>query len=124
MLSTVLRAVLGAVFLLAGAAKLRDPGWVAGASALRVPPALARPVPWVEVVLGALVVAGVGLPWTVALLTLLLVAFTAVVAAAVVRGERVRCACFGAWSAAPAGWADVLRNAALLGLAAAVLVTA
>ncbi|MDP9388675.1 MAG: DoxX family membrane protein, partial [Actinomycetota bacterium] len=57
------RVAVGVVLLVAGAAKLRQPAWPATARAFGAPPWLVPALPWVEVVLGALLVAGVGLPW-------------------------------------------------------------
>lgn len=108
---------VGVALLVAGGAKLARPAWVREAGALGVPAALARPVPVAEVLLGAGLVVGVArrpLAW-VALA--LLLAFTAVVAAALARGRRPVCACFGAWSTRPIGGATVARNAVLAALA-------
>jgi hypothetical protein len=53
----------------------------------------------------------------------LLVLFTAVLATVLASGRRASCACFGSSSARPVGVTHLLRNLALLGAAAVVLVT-
>lgn len=63
-----------------------------------------------EVVLGALLVAQVGLPWTAVAAAALLAAFTVWL----LTHRGTPCACFGAWSRRPVGWFDVARNLALI----------
>ena len=71
-LALVSGVVLGAVFIAAGVLKLSSPHWPGDAFALGVSERVARPVPVVEVVLGALVATGVGSPWSeVAVLSLI-----------------------------------------------------
>jgi uncharacterized membrane protein YphA (DoxX/SURF4 family) len=104
---------VGAALLAAGAAKLARPAWVRDAAALGVPNWLARPVPVVELAVGAGLVTGVArrpLAW-VALA--LLVAFSALLARSVAAGRRPVCACFGGWSAKPIGPGALVRNGAL-----------
>ena len=57
-LALVSGVVLGAVFIAAGVLKLSSPHWPGDAVALGVSERVARPVPVVEVVLGALVATG------------------------------------------------------------------
>jgi hypothetical protein len=92
------------VFLIAGAAKAID----------RSVPVL----PWIEIVLGGLLVAQVGLPWTAYAAAGLLAGFTAWL----LTHRGMPCACFGAWSRRPVGLLDVARNVALVGLAVVVIV--
>ena len=72
----------------------------------------AGPLPWIEIGLGALLVAHVGLPWTAWAAVALLAAFTVWL----VTHRGVPCACFGAWSRRPAGWREVVRNLVLIGV--------
>ena len=104
----------------AGVAKWSRPrGTAASFEALGLPGAsvLARAVPVSELcVAAALVVAPrLGAVAAVALLA----AFTAVLVRAVRRGSGVGCACFGSSSARPVSAVELVRNAGLLGLAAA-----
>jgi hypothetical protein len=70
-------------------------------------------LPWIEIGLGALLAAQLGLPWTAYAAAGLLTAFTLWL----VTHRGVPCACFGAWSRRPAGWVDVARNVALIAIA-------
>ena len=95
--------MLGAVFIVAGIAKAVD----------RSVPLL----PWVEIAVGGLLVARVGLPYTAYAALGLLTGFTAWL----VTHRGTPCACFGAWSRRAAGWSDVARNIALMGLCLLVI---
>ena len=119
----VASGLLALVLVWAGASKLAYPAQVAtGFSALGLPAAaaLARVVPLVEL---ALAVALLAAPVPGAVGTLVLLAlFSAVLARAVVRGVDTGCGCFGAGSyARRVSWRDLLRNAALAGVAVLVL---
>jgi len=114
--------LLGVVFCSAAGAKLRrGSDWVADAAALGGPRALYPLVPWIELVLGALLVVRVA-PVAVATgAVALLGAFTALLTANLARGRRPACACFGEWSRRPLGALHVVRNLVLVGLAVVVL---
>ena len=112
------RIAVGVVLLCAGAAKLFQPAWTATAAAFGAPPLVARALPAVEVLLGALLIAGIGLPWTSLAALVLLAGFTAAVAAQMVRGKAVPCGCFGETSSAPVGRDTLIRNLVLCWLAA------
>ncbi len=117
MIGVVAALVLGAVFVVSGAAKLASPGWPAEATGLGVPVAVARPVPVVEIVLGAGLVTQLAPVPLAAVAAVVLVVFSAVVARSLLAGRRPVCACFGRWSSRPIGPATLVRNAALLALA-------
>ncbi len=108
------RVGIGVVLLLAGFAKLRQPAWAATAARFGTPRPLVPVVPWVELVLGALLVAGAGgrIPVFVALA--LLGAFTGVMAQRLASGEHSPCGCFGNAVAAPLGVDAIIRNGVLL----------
>jgi Methylamine utilisation protein MauE len=109
---------LGLVLLLSSVAKLARRGNASeAAGALGVPVWAAMAVPWVELVLGALLVAGLLLPWTAAAAALVLVAFSVVLLRVLVRGEHPRCRCFGSLTAGRVTWWSVARNVVLLALA-------
>ena len=110
----VAAVVLGALFLRAAAAKLARRDDAARAfAALRVPApaALARGVPIVELVLAAALLAGprAGAGGSLVVLA----AFSAVLLRAVRSGVTAPCACFGAATADPVSYVDLLRNALL-----------
>jgi uncharacterized membrane protein YphA (DoxX/SURF4 family) len=122
-----LRLGLGALFLYAGAVKLADPTQFAieignyrlGAAWA---PHLAVVLPFVELALGAAVIA-LPLQWrrgAALALAGLLALFTVAVAQAVGRGINVDCGCFGGASG-PVTMVTVARDVALLAAAAALL---
>lgn len=109
---------LGVVFVVSGVAKLASPSqWRAQSAGLGVPWWLARPVPAVEVVLGALLVAQVARVASATAAAALLVAFSAVLAARLAAGQHPPCACFGSLSSRPIGIGHLARNAVFLALA-------
>lgn len=61
--------------------------------------------------------------WAAVAALALLLAFCAAIARAIARGEAPECHCFGQLHSAPAGWTTLVRNGALAGLAAFVVVT-
>ena len=109
---------LGIVLLVAGIAKRADRRWPEDAAALDTP-AWAIPVlPWFEVLLGAVLVAGLARPAAAALAGLVLLAFTGVLILNLAQGRRPPCACFGVSSHRPIGPWSLVRNLVLLALAA------
>ena len=110
--------VLGAVFVVAAVAKLAAGStWVAQARELGAPAPVATALPGVELVVGALLVAGVATPVPAIAAAVLLVAFSAAILRQLVDGRHPPCACFGAWSQRPLGEGHLVRNAALIGVA-------
>lgn len=119
-------AVLCLVFMVAGLRKLRQAGETA--STLRsfgIPAALAgriAPVlPWTELAVVALLLVPGLATLGAGLALLLLVGFSAVIVAALLRGERPACNCFGQAPDKPISWWTAARNALLLALAAGLL---
>lgn len=113
------RIAIGLVLLASGALKVRDNRWPDAAARFGLPRALALVLPWLEIVLGALLVAQIGGQWTALAALVLLAVFTAAVARHVVRGDEVPCACFGSLSAKPVSWGTIARNLVFIALAAA-----
>jgi uncharacterized membrane protein YphA (DoxX/SURF4 family) len=113
--SSVAAVVLGATFVLAGAAKVAAGSmWRAQAVQLGAPAWVAPIVPWAELLVGAALVSQLVEPVAAALALAMLLAFTALIGVRLARGEHPPCACFGAWSATPVGPRHLVRNAALL----------
>lgn len=111
-------AVLSGTFAWAGAAKLGRTAEVAAGFAalgLRLPGALARGVPVVELVLAVALLAAPAAGGAAALG--LLAGFSTVLVRALRRGVEVPCACFGQVAGPPLSWFDVVRNALLAALA-------
>jgi len=112
---------LAAVFAWAGAAKAVAPQRTKRTFAsLGLPAALATVVPVLELGLAAGLVLAPGVAAWAALV--MLVAFTALLAKVVVRGEAVACGCFGSARPEPVSFVDLVRNGLLIAVAAAVAV--
>ncbi|MET0143798.1 MAG: MauE/DoxX family redox-associated membrane protein [Ilumatobacteraceae bacterium] len=110
--------VLGAVFVVAGATKVAAGStWVAQARQMGATQPVATVLPGVEILLGALLIAGVAVPVPALSAILLLVVFSVVVARQLVEGRHPPCACFGAWSTRPLAESHLLANVALIGIA-------
>lgn len=124
MIHAVLSAVLGAVFVVSGIAKLVAPAaWRAQAADLGTPLPVAVVVPYVELTVGATVAVQLVEPIPAIAALVLLVAFTVVIAVNLRAGRRPPCACFGAWSATPISWRDVARNGVFIAMAVAAVAT-
>ena len=110
---------LAAVLAWAGAAKAVAPQRTKRTFAgLGLPAWLATIVPAVELALAAGLVIAPGVAAWAALA--MLVAFTALLARVVARGEAVACGCFGSARPEPVSAVDLVRNALLIVTAAAV----
>ncbi len=126
-ISTVARLVLAAVLLVAGAAKVLDPqASVAAVRAYQLLPASVETLvgwglPFVEVVLGLLLAAGVFTRACGVAASVLLVGFVAGVASAAARGLSIDCGCFGGGGAVDPGQtryaSELVRDGVLLLLA-------
>ena len=115
MIGTLASIALGLVFLVAGGSKLAaGERWPAEATGLGAPRAVVPIVPWVELVVGGLLVAGVAEPWPAVVATAILLVYSALLAARLREGQRPPCACFGAWSSKPLGWGHLVRNTVFL----------
>ena len=125
---TALRIGLGLLFVLASLDKIAHPALFAQAVAnYRIlPAALVNPaailLPWVEAVAGLALACGILARGASLILAGLIATFSAAIAANLARGIDVACGCFTVDPlAAPAMRADMLRDAAILLLALAVL---
>jgi putative oxidoreductase len=120
-----LRVTLGAVFAYAAWVKLRTP-WQLFAGAIgdyKVLPEwaivpLARTLPWAELAIGLLLIAGRWLRTSATACTLLLLVFFALMVRAYVSGMEISCGCFGPGE--PISRKTLLRDGALLALSGAV----
>ncbi len=112
----ILAAVLvGLTLVAAGVLKLLEgPGWTKQAADMGVPREVALMVPFVEIVIGAPLVAQLFTPWPAVAALGLLTIFTGVILRRVLDGSRPPCACFGSKSKRPLGMYHVLRNLALV----------
>lgn len=120
------RFVLGFIFVYAAMEKITQPAEFAKAIAnYHFLPQLsvnlfALVLPWMELLAGLALIAGVHVRGSALLLAVLLTAFTCAVALALARGLDISCGCFGTTSASKVGWTHLLENIAML--AGAVLV--
>ena len=120
--ATIAAVIVGIAFLAAGASKIAaGPAWGSQARGLGAPALVVPFVPWIELVIGALLVAQVARSLAAVAAFVLLAVFTALIAYRLAQGERPPCACFGAWSAKPIGPSNIVRNLALMALAALAL---
>jgi putative oxidoreductase len=118
----LVRIALGALFIFAGATKAYDPG--AFATEIQrynlVPWMLAALasiyLPWLEIILGALLVIKKFERGTLLLIGSLLLVFTVALASATFRGLGIDCGCFGKAFAATGTIFPLVRNVVLLGL--------
>jgi len=123
----VLRIALGAVFVYAAWLKLRDPWQMFAMSidsyqllpmwAVR---SVARTLPWVELLLGILLITGFWLRISATAVSLMLLVFFSLIVRAWAKGMEISCGCFGPGEAI--SWKTMLRDGSLL--AAALFVAA
>jgi len=113
--------LLGAVFLVSGVMKVAAPQqWRTQSADLGVPRMLAAVVPFGELAVGALLVAQLARRPVAITAGAMLLASTALLVLRLSQGRRPPCACFGVWSTKPISWADIVRNAVFLALAAMI----
>ncbi|SBW21181.1 DoxX family protein [Candidatus Protofrankia californiensis] len=131
-LSTVVRLGLAVLWLAAGLFKIDDPqGMVRSVRAFRI---LSEPlvhpvayaVPFVEIALGLLLLAGLAVRVSAAVSALLLAAYITAIASAAARGLRIDCGCFSSGGDLTAGapthyTGEIVRDGLLL-VASALLV--
>jgi uncharacterized membrane protein YphA (DoxX/SURF4 family) len=123
----VLRIALGAIFVYSAWSKLKDP-WALFAMAVDSYQALplwgvewiARTLPWVELLIGALLIVGRWMRVATVACSLLLLLFFGLVVRAHVKGIEINCGCFGPGEAI--SWRTLLRDGAML--AGSLLLTA
>ncbi|MFF3710328.1 MauE/DoxX family redox-associated membrane protein [Streptomyces phaeochromogenes] len=120
------RLVLAGVFLLAGLTKLIDrSGTQEAARALGVPTAVtgvtAAILPPVEIAVAISLLPATSALWGAMGALGLLLAFSIAILAALARGQRPPCHCFGQIQAKPLGWITLVRNLVFAGIAVFVV---
>ena len=115
----VLRVALGCGFLYAGYLKLSEPWqlFAADIAAYEVVPMcvaklVAHTLPWFEVLLGLLLIAGRWFRTSTAIVSLLLLFFVGLMVHAKVGGKDISCGCFG--SGEPISWRTFVRDGSML----------
>jgi uncharacterized membrane protein YphA (DoxX/SURF4 family) len=110
--------IVGVAFVAAGASKVAaGRQWPATARDMGAPAVTIPFVPWVELAVGAALLAQLAVPFPAIAAVGLLVAFTALIVVRLSGDDRPSCACFGSWSTEPIGRVHVVRNAILVLLA-------
>jgi uncharacterized membrane protein YphA (DoxX/SURF4 family) len=115
----ILRLIMAAVFLYAAYTKLREP-WLVFAMAIdayQLLPqwavlTLGRTIPWLELLLGLLLVTGFALRYAAAAAAILLGVFFGVMVHAYAQGLKIDCGCFGLGE--PISAKTLLRDGVLL----------
>jgi len=122
-----LRIVLGAIFVYAAWTKLRD-SWALFAMAidsyqllpLRMVEWVAKTLPWVELLIGILLIAGRWMRAAATVTSLLLLVFFGLMVRAYAKGMEINCGCFGPGETL--SWVTLLRDGTML--AGSLLLTA
>ena len=117
MIARLCAAIVGALIAVAGASKITDyKQWLIDAQAQHVWPVIARVLPPLELLLGALLVVLEPNPSVLGAATLLILVFTAFLIAQIASKSSVPCACFGSKSKRPPSARGVARNIAMMAL--------
>jgi uncharacterized membrane protein YphA (DoxX/SURF4 family) len=125
----VLRVVLGGIFIYAAYLKLVEP-WQLFAAGIRsyevlpMPAAdfLARTLPWFELIVGILLVAGRWLRVSTLVTSGLLLVFFSLMVRANIKGQTIDCGCFGPGETI--SWKTLLRDGSMLAGSLVVTVVA
>lgn len=122
----LIRVALGAIFVYAGYIKLRDP-WELFALAissynilpLKGVEIVARTLPWIEVLIGLMLIVGFQLRIAATACSLLLLVFFSLMVRAYAKGMEISCGCFGPGEVI--SWRTLLRDGSML--AGSLLIT-
>ena len=114
-----LRVILGGIFLYAGYVKLKEP-WELFALAItqyqllpmKAVEIVARALPWLEVALGVMLIAGVWLRISASLTSALLLVFFGLMIRSYAMGMKINCGCFGGDEVI--SWKTMLRDGSML----------
>ncbi|HEY0381200.1 MAG TPA: MauE/DoxX family redox-associated membrane protein [Candidatus Elarobacter sp.] len=126
----LLRVVLGAIFVIAGASKIGHADMFAAQIAgFRLLPQiviapLALALPFLELLLGGYLILGLYTRTAAWVAAVVLATFDAAIASAVVRGMSVSCGCFGPNDATVTTWTEVARDAVFVVMAVVVALRA
>lgn len=127
-LSLLFRWFLGAMFVYAGLVKIADPlgfahvlynyhilpGWMINP--------LAICLPWIEVMVGAGLIAGIMISGGALVVSGMLVVFAVALGISLIRGLDITCGCFSTSAAAePISWLTAVRDILLLGMGMHIL---
>lgn len=117
--TTVLRLLLGGVFLYAGFTKITNPTAFAGSIAsYKILPyfgnyLVAALLPWLEALCGLLLIVGYRTRAAASLTILLNIVFLAALTSTIVRGLDIDCGCFKNGGEKTSAWTAIVRDVAL-----------
>ena len=118
-LEVALRLVLGGIFIYAAWSKLHDPWqlFAMNIDSYQVLPlhavtVVARVLPWLELLVGLLLLPGFWLRTSSSVVSLLLLTFFVLMVRAYAKGMEINCGCFG--TGEPISWKTLLRDGSLL----------
>jgi uncharacterized membrane protein YphA (DoxX/SURF4 family) len=121
----IARIVLGAIFVYAAYVKLRDPWQLFamsidsyGVLPLGMAETAAHVIPWIELAIGLMLIAGIWLRISGTIVSLMLLTFFTLMVRAYAKGMQINCGCFGPGEAI--SWKTLLRDGALAGAAVAM----
>lgn len=126
----VVRVAIGGILVVAGAGKVGHAAEFAAqiAGFRLLPQAIIGPMavelPFIEIAVGALLIAGLFTRFAAWTAVAMLAAFDGAIASAVVRGMTVSCGCFGPNDKTVTTWAEVARDAVFVLLAVFVALRA
>jgi putative oxidoreductase len=127
-LSLLFRLFLGVLFLYAGFIKIADPlGFAQALYNYHILPGwminpLAIFLPWVEVMAGASLLAGIMIPGGALVVSGMLAIFAVAIGISLIRGLDIACGCFSTSAGAePITWLYVVRDILLLGMGVHIL---
>jgi len=124
----VLRLVLGMVFLVAAADKVANAEAFARSIAnyrllpVEVVNLVALVLPWLELLVGLMLVVGLRVRAAAVIASGLLLVFTVALVSALVRGLDIHCGCFSQTAAERIGWGRVIEDVLLLAAAVVLVV--
>lgn len=115
-LLTLLKFIIGLVFIFAGAEKIADPeSFAQSISNYKIFPIFtinlfAMTVPWLELVLGILIIFNIWIKENLTIVVTLLLFFNILVFSAVLRDLDINCGCFGTHFVEKAGYQKIGEN--------------
>lgn len=123
------RLILGFLFVIVAIGKIYEPGAFANeiSNYNILPQQLvnisALILPWLELIIGILLISGVRVKANSIIAAILLIAFIAAVASAMARGLDINCGCYSNIKAEAVGWPKILENTGLLILSILILIS-
>ena len=116
-------STVGVIFIFAGIQKfVARELWPTQAKRLGAPAFVIPIVPYIEVILGSLLIAGFAMIPVVVASIAALSSFTVLLARRLIAGDRPPCACLSFRSTKPIGYSNIVRNLSMLALLVGVAV--